>query len=99
MTTEVRRVLQTLHDDVHAQFVGAVAAGRKLDRAQVLGFADGRIVSGAQAKALHMEDAHGGLEEALDGAASLAGPPKPPPVISPRRHLPSIDMLRNHRDL
>jgi len=99
MTPEERRVLQTLLDDVHAQFVGAVAAGRKLDRAQVLGFADGRIVSGAQAKALNMVDALGGLEEALDGAASLAGLPKPPQVIGPRRHLSIMDLLRNQLDL
>src|SRR5439155_11703764 len=35
MTPEERRVLQALLDDVHGQFIGAVAEGRKLDRAQV----------------------------------------------------------------
>ena len=32
MTPEERRVLQLLLEDVHAQFISAVAAGRKLDR-------------------------------------------------------------------
>ena len=99
MTTEEQRILQSLLDDVHAQFISAVATGRKLDRAQVLGFADGRIVSGSQAKDLHMIDALGGLEEALDGAATLAGLPKPPKVIGPHRKLSIMDLLRNQLDL
>jgi len=99
MSPEERRILQSLLDDVHAQFISAVAAGRKLDQAQVVGFADGRIVSGAQAKDLHMVDALGGLEEALDGAATLAGLPRPPKVIGPRRKLSIMDLLRNQLDL
>jgi protease IV len=95
MSPEERQVLQVLLDDVHGQFITAVAEGRKLDRAQVLGFADGRIVSGAQAKALNMVDVLGGLEEALDGAATLAGLPKPPMVVGPRRRLSVFDFLRN----
>lgn len=99
MTAEEQRILQSLLDDVHAQFISAVATGRKLDRAQVLGFADGRIVSGAQAKDLKMIDALGGLEDALDGAAALAGLPRPPKVIGPHRKLSIMDLLRNQLDL
>jgi protease-4 len=99
MTPEERRVLQTLLDDVHAQFISAVAAGRKLNRAQVLGFADGRVVSGSQAKDLRMVDVLGGLEEAVDGAAKLAGLPIPPSVVGPRKKLSIMDLLRNQLDL
>jgi len=99
MTPEERRVLQVMLDDVHAQFIDAVAAGRKLDRAQVLAFADGRVVSGAQAKSMNMIDVLGGLEEALDGAAVLAGIPKPPRVVGPRRKLSIMDLVRNRLDL
>lgn len=99
MTPEERRVLQVMLDDVHAQFIDAVAAGRKLDRAQVLAFADGRVVSGAQAKSMDMIDVLGGLEEALDGAAVLAGIPKPPRVVGPRRKLSIMDLVRNRLDL
>ncbi len=95
MTPEERRVLQTLLDDVHGQFIAAVAAGRRLERAQVVQFADGRIVSGGQAKALGMVDALGGLEDAIDGAATLAGLPKPPRVVGPRRKFSVVDLLRN----
>jgi len=99
MSPEERRILQSLLDDVHAQFISAVAVGRKLDQAQVVRFADGRIVSGAQAKDLKMIDALGGLEEALDGAADLARLPRPPRVIGPRRKLSIMDLLRNQLDL
>jgi protease IV len=95
MTPEERRVLQALLDDVHAQFIGAVAEGRKLDRAQVMQFADGRIFSGTQAKALQMIDELGGLEDAVNGAAQLAGIPVPPKVIPPRRRISIFDLLRS----
>jgi protease-4 len=99
MAPEERRILQSLLDDVHAQFIAAVATGRKLDPTEVVGFADGRIVSGAQAKDLHMVDALGGLEEAVDGAATLAGLSRPPRVIGPRRKLSIMELLRNQLDL
>src|SRR2546425_62858 len=95
MTPEERRVLQALLDDVHAQFIAAVAEGRKLDRAQVTQFADGRIFSGTQAKALQMIDEIGGLEDAVNGAAQLAGIRVPPKVIPPRRRISIFDLLRS----
>ena len=95
MTPEERRVLQALLDDVHAQFIGAVAAGRKLERSEVAHFADGRVFSGVQAKDLKMVDALGGLEDAVLAAAKLAGLPSPPSVIQPKRHFSIMDLLRN----
>jgi protease IV len=99
MTPEERQVLQAMLDDVHGQFIAAVAAGRQLDRAQVLGFADGRVVSGVQAQQLKMVDLLGGLDDAVDGAAALAGLPKSPAVIGPKRKLSLFDLLRNQLDL
>jgi len=99
MTAEEHRILQALLDDVHGQFIAAVADGRKLDRAVVRRFADGRVFSGTQAKALHMIDELGGLEEAVEGAATLAGLPKPPRVIGPRRRFSIVDLLRNQLGL
>jgi protease-4 len=95
MTAEERRVLQALLDDVHGQFITAVAEGRKLQREQVVKFADGRVFSGAQAKALHMIDDLGSLEDAVNGAASLAGLPSPPKVVPPKRRLSIYDLLRS----
>jgi len=95
MTPEERRVLQALLDDIHAQFIAAVATGRKLDRDEVVKFADGRVFSGAQAKDLKMVDALGGLEDAVAAAAKLAGLPSPPSVIQPKKHFSIFDLLRN----
>jgi len=95
MTPEERRVLQTLLDDVHGQFIDAVARGRKLPREQVLQFADGRVFSGTQALSLKMVDALGGLEEAVNAAAKLANLPTPPAVERPRRRFSIIDLVRN----
>jgi protease-4 len=99
MTLEERRVLQALLDDVHRQFIDAVAEGRKLDRARVVQFADGRVFSGAQAKSLAMVDELGGLEEAINGAAKLAGLGIPPRVILPRRRFSVMDLLRSQLGL
>lgn len=99
MTAEERRVLQTLLDDVHAQFIDAVAAGRKLDRAQVVQFSDGRIFSGVQAKALGMVDEIGSLEDAVERAATLAGLPLPPRIIPPRRRFSIFELLDNRLGL
>jgi len=93
MTPEERRVLQSLLDDVHAQFISAVARGRKLDRDEVARFADGRIFSGVQARTLRMVDELGGLEDAVDRAARLAGLDVPPRVIPPRRRFSIFDLL------
>lgn len=99
MAPEERRVLQALLDDVHGQFIAAVSEGRRLDRTEVQRFADGRIFSGFQAKTLRMIDELGGLEEAINGAARLAGLPVPPRVVSPRRRLSLMDLLRSQLGL
>ncbi len=94
MSPEERRLLQTLLDDVYNQFVDAVAEGRKLTREAVMGFADGRIVSGRQAVTLGMVDVLGGLEEAVEGAAELGGLPPKPRLILPRRRFSIFDWLK-----
>ena len=99
MTPEERRMLQALLDDVYDQFVDAVAQGRKLDRATVEGFADGRIVSGQQAKQLKMVDALGGLDDAIEAAATLAGLPPKPRLILPRRRFSIFDVLKDYLGL
>ena len=93
MTPEERRIMQALLDDVHAQFIDAVAEGRKIDRKDVVAFADGRIFSGAQAKALRMVDELGGLEDAVEGAARMAGLPEHPHVIRPRRRFSIFELV------
>jgi protease-4 len=78
-----------------AQFIDAVAQGRKLDREEVVKFADGRVFSGVQAKDLKMVDALGSLEDAVNEAAKLAGLAVPPAVIRPSKRFSVFDLLRS----
>jgi protease IV len=73
LSPEGREILQGLVDDVHRQFVAAVAKGRGLDEAIVKKLADGRVYSGAQAKELGLVDQFGTLEDAIDLAAKRVG--------------------------
>ncbi len=99
MTPEERRILQSLLDDVYEQFIGAVAEGRHLDLETVRGFAEGRIFSGRQAQALKMVDELGGLEDAVEAAARMAGLPGKPKVVYPRRRFSLRDLLRTELGL
>jgi protease-4 len=73
LSPEGREILQTLVDNVHSQFVSAVARGRGLEEDRVRKLADGRIYSGAQAKDLGLIDDFGTLEDAIDIAGKRAG--------------------------
>jgi protease-4 len=99
MKPEERQALQALLDDVYGQFVTAVAARRGLDRNTVLGFADGRIYSGQQARTLKMVDELGGLEDAIEAAGKLAGIVGKPRVIYPRRRFTLRELLLNRLGL
>lgn len=65
MTDAEKKLLQGMVDDVYAQFVDAVATGRHLDPARVRTLGDGRLYSGAQAKAAGLVDELGGLNTAV----------------------------------
>jgi len=73
LTAEEREMLQAMIDDVHGQFIRAVAESRKLPEETVRAMADGRVFSGAQAKSLKLIDQFGNLNDAVLLAAQLAG--------------------------
>ena len=84
LSPEGRQILQALVDNVHSQFVVAVAQSRGMDEAEVRKLADGRIYSGAQAKDLGLVDQIGTLEDAIELAAKRAGIPAEPAVYYSR---------------
>jgi len=78
MTPEDRAYWQALVDRVSVQFVKAVAEGRKLDEAEVRKIADGRVLTGEEAKGLGLIDQLGNFYDAIDLAkqeAKLSGEP------------------------
>lgn len=85
LSPEGRAILQSLVDNVHAQFVSAVAKGRKMPEDKVRELADGRVYSGEQAKQLGLIDVLGNMEDAVDLAAKRAGIEGTPEIIYARR--------------
>lgn len=83
MSEQDREILQTMIDDVHLQFVTAVAEGRNIDLDGVRPLADGRIFTGRQAMAAGLVDEMGNLQDAIDAAAKLAGIAGKPQVVYP----------------
>ena len=65
--------LQSYVEDIYGQFVGLVAEGRSLEPVKVDEMAQGRVWVGADALGLGLVDEIGGLRQAVDYAASLAG--------------------------
>jgi protease-4 len=95
MKEQERRILQNVIEDVHAQFIEAVAEGRSLKIAEVRPLADGRIFTGRQAKAERLVDELGDLEDAVKLAAELAGIEGEPKVVEPRRRFSIRDLLES----
>jgi protease-4 len=85
MTPEERAYLKGVLDDVHEQFIQAVAQGRNLTVDQVKPIADGRVFTGRQAKDLKLVDVLGGLEDAVAEAGRLGGIKGQPKMEYPRK--------------
>jgi protease-4 len=78
MTPEDRAYWQALIDRVHGQFMSAVATGRDLKLDDVRKIADGRVLTGEEAKDLKLVDELGNFYDAVDLAkkqAKLSGEP------------------------
>ncbi|WP_297209879.1 MULTISPECIES: signal peptide peptidase SppA [Thermodesulfovibrio] len=71
LQSDEREVLQNLLDDVHTQFINAVAEGRKISLERVKKIADGRVFTGIKAKEIGLVDEIGDLDHAIKVAAQL----------------------------
>jgi protease IV len=99
MSPAEKALLQDMIDNVYDQFKRAVATGRKMKLEQVAKIADGRILSGEQALKAGLADQLGGLQEAVEEAAKLAGIKGKPEIFSPpppRKNL--LDYLMNREE-
>jgi len=93
MNGEDRHILQNVMDDVHSQFIEAVAAGRSLDIKEVRALADGRIFTGRQAKTAKLVDELGDLNDAIKLAADMGGIEGEPRVVEPRKRFSIRDFI------
>jgi len=93
MSADERGLLQAVMDDVHKQFIEAVAEGRSLELRTAQALADGRIFTGRQAKEAKLVDELGDLEDAIQLAAEVVGIEGEPKVIEPRRRFSLREVL------
>lgn len=95
MTDYEKKLLQWVIDDVHSQFIEAVAKGRNLPDADVKAIADGRIFTGRQALQLKLVDQLGDLEDSILAAAELAGIKGKPRVVKKEKKAPFLEYLKD----
>ena len=80
-TEEEKRYFNILIQDVYDQFVDVVSKERKLNRREVLKYADGRVFTGKQAYEYGFVDTLGTMEDAIALAAKLGGVVGKPSVV------------------
>jgi len=94
MTPEDREYMQSLIDNVYAQFKSAVAESRGLGAAEVDKIAEGKIYTGEQAKQLKLVDEMGTINDAVNLAADKAGiKGKPDIVYYPKKKSQLLELL------
>ena len=93
MTPEEKKIIQAVIDNVHQQFIQAVAEGRKMDHSKVAQIADGRILTGEQAKQAGLVDQIGNLQDAIDTTAKLVGIEGKPNVLYPKKKFSLWELL------
>ncbi|MDA8106081.1 MAG: signal peptide peptidase SppA [Nitrospiraceae bacterium] len=95
MKPEERKLLQGVMDNVHEQFIRAVAEGRKMKIEDVRAIADGRIFTGEQAVSEGLVNDLGTLEDSKKIAAKLGGIKGEPEVVTKEDKFSFFDILRN----
>jgi protease-4 len=85
MTKEEKAIMQGLLDDVHSQFIDDVSKGRNINRQELEKIADGRIITGRQAKELKLVDELGNFNDAVEIAKRLAGIKGEPKLVFGRK--------------
>jgi len=94
LTPEEKKILQTVLDDVHDQFIKAVSDSRGMTFEETKKLADGRIFTGRMAKEIGLIDELGGLEDAIMLAGELAGIEGEPEVVTKKEKFSFFDMIR-----
>ena len=96
MTPEEKKIMQDALDNIHQQFIQAVIEGRKLDRTKVIQIADGRILTGQQAKEAGLVDRLGNLQDTIEVTAKMVGiSGKPNVLYPPKKKISLLEFLLN----
>ena len=85
MTPAEREYMQGIIDNMHSQFIHAVAEGRKLKDEDIRPVATGKVWTGSQAAALKLVDQIGDFQAALQDTAKTVGIKGEPTVVRPEK--------------
>ncbi len=94
LTPAERAYMQGIVDNMHTQFIAAVAEGRHLKVDDVRALADGKVWTGQQALPLKLVDELGDFETAVKDTAKAAGIKGEPNLVKPEKEKKSLlDLL------
>jgi protease IV len=94
MTPAERQYMQSLIDNMYAQFVQAVADGRHAKVDDIKSIADGRVWTGQEALSMHLIDQIGDFQEAVNDTAKSVNIKGEPTLVRPERNRQSVlDLL------
>lgn len=93
MRDDEKELFQNLINDVYDQFTSALMSERQLGKEIVEQYADGRILTGRQAKEAGLVDQVGYLKDAIAMAGEMAGYSAVEPYYIPKESLGIIDIL------
>ncbi|MBI5675047.1 MAG: signal peptide peptidase SppA [Nitrospirae bacterium] len=96
MSPEEREILQSVLDDVHDQFIKAVADARGMTFESIKELADGRVFTGRMAKEAGLVDVLGNLEDAISLAGEISGIKGKPRVVKEEKRFHLLDMIRGN---
>src|SRR5215467_10854995 len=94
LTPPERAYLQSLIDNMHVQFIQAVADGRNVKFDDIKPIADGKVWTGEQALSMKMIDQVGDFQAAIDDTAKSVGIKGDPVLVRPEKDRKTVlDLL------
>lgn len=94
MTPAEQEYMQALIDNMHTQFIQAVADGRKAKEADIRLVANGKVWTGEQAYSMKLVDQIADFEDAVKDTAKAVGiKGEPSLVYPPRRRRSGLDLM------
>ena len=94
MTPAEREYLQTLINDMHTQFIQAVAEGRKAKESDIRLIANGKVWTGDQAYSMKLVDQLADFEDAVKDTAKAVGIKGEPSLVwPPKSRRSGLDLI------
>ena len=94
MTPSEEQYLQSLIDNMHGQFIQAVADGRKMKFQDVKALADGKVWTGQQAASMKLIDQVADFQAAVKDTAKAVGISGEPTLVRPEKERKTVlDLL------